>query len=217
MFRKPATGILIIEADADELPLKDDESLGFIGRKAVGYLSFWPVTAASFVVSMMRFGAINSLKQLLLDPLLLNYPGSVQGFLKNRLKSEPAVVVEGIVQCLQAIEDYFTNICSSADLRELRPSETQRAAFHRLFSQKMSNSFETAQAGMPLLSLLKPSIVLHGRGSIQHVAHHDGSSHRADMMFKTLGAEMELPRMVHIDEMGLQWQRLSFRAERKAK
>jgi hypothetical protein len=207
----------IIEADANELPLKDDGSLTFTARKAVGYLFIWPLTAASFVVSLMRLGAIDSLKQLLLDPLLLNYPGSVQEFLQNRSKSEPKAVSEGIVECLQAMEDYLTRIRSGADLRELRPSEAQRAAFHRSFSQRMSKSFETAQAEMPLLSLVRRSIVLHGRGSVQHVAHQDGSSHRADMMFKTLGAEMEFPRMGRIDEMGMQLRLRRLQAERKAK
>jgi len=207
----------IIEADADELPLKDDGSLSFTARKAVGYLFFWPVTAASFVVSLMRLGAVDSLKQLLLDPLLLNYTGSVQEFLQKRVESEPKTVSEGIVECLRAMEDYFSKIRSGTDLRELRPSESQRATFHRSFSQKMSNSFETAQAEMPLLSLMRRSIVLHGRGSVQHVAHQDGSSHRADMMFKTLGAEMEFPRMGRIDEMGMQLRLRRLQAERKAK
>ena len=207
----------IIEADADELPLKDDESLAFIGRKAMGYFFWGPAMAASFVVSLMRLGAINSLKKLLLDPLLLNYPGSVQKFLQDRSKSESTAVREGINECLQAIEDYFTNIPSGADLRELRPSETQRAAFHRSFSQRMSNSFAAAQAEMPFLSLVKRSVVLYGRGSVHQVVHQDGTLHRSDLMFKTLGAEMEFPRMGQIDEIGMQWQLRSFRAERKAK
>jgi len=70
---------------------------------------------------------------------------------------------------------------------------------------------------MPLLSLVRRSIVLHGRGSVQHVAHQDGSLHRADMMFKTLGAEMEFPRMGRIDEMGMQLRLRRLQAERKAK
>jgi hypothetical protein len=165
----------------------------------------------------MRFGAVDSLKQLLLDPLLLNYTGSVQEFLEERAKSERKAVSEAISECLHVIEDYLAKIRSSVNLRELRPSETQRAAFHQSFSQKMSNSFAAAQAEMPLLSLVKRSLVLHGRGSVQRVAHQDGSSHRADMMFKTLGAEMVFPRMGHIDEIGLQWQLRILRAERKAR
>jgi hypothetical protein len=208
---------LILEADADEVSMKDDNNLAFIARKAVGYLLFWPVTATSFVVSLMRLGAVNSLKQLLLDPLLLNYTGSVQKFLQERSKSESKAVGEGIDECLQAIEDYLAKIRSSANLRELRPSETQRAAFHQWLSQKMSTSFAAAQAEMPLLSLVKRSVILHGRGSVQHVHHQDGSSHRADMMFKTYGTEMEFPRMGHIDEMGLHQQLRIFRVERKAK
>jgi hypothetical protein len=208
---------LIVEADADELPGKDDDCLTFTARKAVGHLFYWPVTAASFVISLMRLGAIKSLKQLILDPLLLNHPASVQEFLQTRSKSEPAAVSAAIDECLKAIDDYFTKISTSLNLRELRPSETQRAAFHQSFSQKMSSSFEAAQAEMPLLSLIKRSVVLHGRGSVHRIVHQDGSLHRADLMFKTLGAEMEFPRMGRIDEIGMQLQLRSFRAARKAK
>ena len=208
---------VIVEADADELPGKDNDCLVFTARKAVGHLFYWPVTAASFVISLMRLGAIESLKQLILDPLLLNHPGSVQEFLQTQSKSEPAAVSEAINECLKAIEDYFAKISSSLTLRELRPSETQRSAFHQSFSQKMSSSFEAAQAEMPLLSLMKRSVVLHGRGSVHRIVHQDGSSHRADLMFKTLGAEMEFPRMGRIDEIGMQLQLRSLRAARKAK
>ncbi len=206
-----------MEVNADELPGKDDDCLVFTARKAVGYLFYWPVTAASFVISLMRLGAIESLKQLILDPLLLNYPGSVQEFLRTRSKSEPAAVSEAIDECLKAIDDYFTKIRPSLSLRELQPSERQRAAFHQSFSQKMSSSFETAEAEMPLLSLIKRSVVIHGRGSVHRIVHQDGSSHRADLMFKTLGAEMEFPRMGRIDEIGMQLQLRSFRAARKTK
>jgi hypothetical protein len=208
---------LIVEADADELPGKDDDCLTFTARKAVGHLFYWPVTAASFVISLMRLGAIESLKQLILDPLLLNHPGSVQEFLQTRSKSEPAAVRAAIDECLKGIDDYFTKIRTSLNLRELRPSETQRAAFHQSFSQKMSSSFEAAQAEMPLLSLMKRSVVLHGRGSVHRIVHQDGSLHRADLMFKTLGAEMEFPRMGRIDEVGMQLQLRSFRAARRPK
>jgi hypothetical protein len=208
---------LIVEADADELPGKDEDCLTFTARKAVGYLFYWPVTAASFVISLMRLGAIESLKQLVLDPLLLNHPGSVKEFLQTRSKSEPAAVSAAIDECLKAIDDYFTKIRTSLNLRELRPSETQRAAFHQSFSQKMASSFEAAQAEMPLLSLMKRSVVLHGRGSVHRIVRQDGSLHRADLMFKTLGAEMEFPRMGRIDEIGMQLELRSLRAARKAK
>ena len=112
LVQEARRGDLIVEADPDEVPMKDNNSLAFIARKAVGYLFFWPVTATSFLVSLMRLGAVDSLKQLLLDPLLLNYTGSVQNFLQEQSKSEPTEVSRGIDECLQAIEDYLAKIRS---------------------------------------------------------------------------------------------------------
>jgi hypothetical protein len=70
---------------------------------------------------------------------------------------------------------------------------------------------------MPFLSMVKRSVVLYGRGSVQRVARPDGSTYRADMMFKTQGAEITFPRMMHIDELGLHFLLRVLRAEKRVK
>lgn len=120
-----------------------------------------------------------------------------------------------IDESMSSIEAYLTELRSTGELRELYPSEAQRTAYHRFLTQSISTSFEAAQAQMPLLSLIRRSVVLHGRGSIQYAAQGDGTSHRSDMMFKTLGTEVEFPRMERFDEIGLNLQLRFFRAEQR--
>ena len=206
-----------IDADTAQLDFQDERNIVFIARKATGYLFFSPVAAASFLISLMRGGVVEPIKQLLLDPLLLNYAGSVHEFLHVRTGSETGEVLEALRDCLERIDAYLAALGTASGIKELRMSEEQRAIFKRSLSQKISKSFEEAQAELPLLSLLKRSVVLYGRGSVQHVARQDGSIHRADMMFKTHGTEFTFPRMMHIDELGLHFLLRVLRAEKRVK
>jgi hypothetical protein len=206
-----------IDADAAQLDFQDEAGIVFVARKAAGYLFFSPVSAASFLISLMRGGAVEPIKQLLLDPFLLNYTGSVRELLQQRTESETDAVLEALRDCLQRIDAYLAALGTASGIKELRVSEEQQAIFNRSLSQKMSKSFEKARAELPLLSLVKRSVVLYGRGSVQHVARQDGSIHRADMMFKTRGSEFAFPRMMHIDELGLHFLLRVLRAEKRVK
>lgn len=206
-----------IDADVAQLDFQDEASIVFIARKAAGYLFFSPIAAASFLISLMRGGVVEPIKQLLLDPLLLNYTGSVRELLQQRTESETGEVLEALRDCLQRIDTYLAALGTASGIKELRMSEEQQAIFNRSLSQKMSKSFEKARAELPLLSLVKRSVVLYGRGSVQHVARQDGSIHRTDMMFKTRGSEFTFPRMVHIDELGLHFLLRVLRAEKRVK
>jgi hypothetical protein len=206
-----------IDADATQLDFQDEVSIVFIARKAAGYLFFSPVAAASFLISLMRGGVVEPIKQLLLDPLLLNYTGSVRELLQRRIGSETGEVLEALRECLERIDAYLTAVGTASGIKELRMSEGQQAIYNRSLSQKISKSFEEARAELPLLSLLKRSVVLYGRGSVQHVARQDGSIHRADMMFKTHGTEFTFPRMMHIDELGLHFLVRVLRAQKRVK
>lgn len=208
---------LSVDADTAQIDLQNEEEVTFMARKAAGFLFHSPVAAASFLISLMRGGVIEPIKQLLLDPLLLNYTSSVRELLLQRCKTEPEDVVAALRDGLQMIEVYLDALGKASDLKELRISEEEKAIFNRSLSQKMSKSFEVARSKMPLLSMVKRSVVLYGRGSVQHVARPDGSNYRADMMFKTQGTEITFPRMMHIDELGLHFLLRILRAEKRAK
>lgn len=208
---------LSVDVDTAQINFQDEENIIFIAKKAAGFLFFSPVAAASFLISLMRGGTIEPVKQLLLDPLLLNYTSSVRELLLQRIKSESTEVAAALRDCLQMIEAYLDALGKASGLKELRMSEEEKAIFNRSLSQKMSKSFDVARSEMPFLSMVKRSVVLYGRGSVQRVARPDGSTYRADMMFKTQGAEITFPRMMHIDELGLHFLLRVLRAEKRVK
>lgn len=212
-----AKGDLSIDADAAQLDFQDEANTVFIARKAVGYLFFSPVAATSFLISLMRGGSVEPIKQLVLDPLLLNYTGSVRDLLQQRTASETGEVLGALRECLEKVDTYLAALGTASGIKELRMSEEQQSTFNRSLRQKMSKSFEEARAKSPFLSLMKRSVVLYGRGAVQRVTRQDGSIGRADMMFKTLGTEFTFPRMMHIDELGLNFLLRVLRAEKRVK
>lgn len=56
LIQDASHGNITLEADPTEIVESDTEGLIFVAHKAIGYLFFWPVATASFVVSLMRIG-----------------------------------------------------------------------------------------------------------------------------------------------------------------
>ncbi len=209
---------LILEIDAEELSQRDLVHMMFVARKAVGYLFFQPVSAAGILISLMRHAAddetLKELGSLLVNPLLLNFTGSVDTYVGQRSAIECGKVKETIDRALQAIDEYLQALRSVGTLPALYPSEAQREAHHRHFSRTMNEAFKAAQAQSPLLSVIPKSVLLYGRKSIDYIYDGDGQSHRMEMDLKSHGTEIEYPRMALIDPCGLDYMLRVFRIER---
>lgn len=209
---------LELEIDPAELKPGDLVHVIFAAHKAVGYLFFQPISAASVLISLMRYatddGTLNELASLLFNPLLLNFTGSVNTYVLLRSKTESGKVKETIDRALKAIDDYIDTLKSVGNLPALHPSEAQRQAHHRDFSRKMTEAFTAAQAQSPLLSAISKSVLLYGRKSVDYIYDADGQSHRMEMDLKSHGTEIEYPRMALIDPGGLDFMLRVFRFER---
>jgi hypothetical protein len=134
--------ILTLEIDPAELRPNDLVHATFAAHKAIGYLFFQAVTAASILISLMRWATddetLNELGSLLFDPLLLNYTGSVHAFAVQRSSIETGKVKETIDRALKAIDEYLDTLRSVGTLPALHPSEAHREAHHRNFSLIMT-------------------------------------------------------------------------------
>lgn len=209
---------LKLEIDPAELRPNDLVHVMFAARKAVGYLFVHPVSAASVIISLMRHAADGeTLKELgshLLNPLLLNFTGSVRAYVVQRSETESGKVKETIEHALKAVDDYLQTLRSLGTLPALHPSEAQREAHHRNFSRMMRESFKAAEAQSVFLGVITKSVLLYGRTSIDYIYDSDGQSHRMEMDLKSHGTDIEIPRMALIDPYGLDYMLRVFRVER---
>lgn len=211
-------GNLKWEIDPAELQPADPVHVNFVARKAIGYLFFHPVSAASVVISLVRTTdndeLLTVLGNLLFDPLLLNFPGSARQYVAGQAAIESGKVKGALENALKSIDDYLDAIRSVGTLPALHPSEAQREAHHRHFSRLMAETYKAVEAKSPLLSLIPKSILLYGRKSITYVYNADGQQHRVETDLKSQGAEIEIPRMESLDPYGLDYKLRVFMKER---
>jgi hypothetical protein len=213
---------LMLSVEPSELNSSKFDELLFIARKAIGYLFFEPVSAASMIVSLIEYTSddaiIQSLSELLFDPLLINYSGKVGDYLKQQLQVITAQRVrEAIEEAMQAFEDYLTDLKSVGNIPELYPSQKDREAYRRRFSQQMSEAMRSAEKRSVLLSIFPKSVLLYGRKSIDYVYDLNGEARRMEIPLKSFGTEIEFPRLENIDPFGLDYVLRIFRVEQMIK
>ncbi len=206
------------EIDPAELEPLDAAHILFVAHKALGYLFFQPVSAASVLISLMRHAlddeTLNELGALLFDPLLLNFTGSAREYVERQSGLESGKVKETMDRALKTIHDYLDVLGSVGSLPALHPGEAQREAQHRNFSRTMAESWKNAEAQSVLLNLLPKSILLYGRKSIDYVYGPGGQSQRMETDLKSHGTSIEFPRMEQIDPYGLDYMLRVFRTQR---
>ena len=107
-------GSLEIEADAVELAGAESVRFLFAARKAIGYLFLTPISAASFILSLIHQSTDNMVREkleaLLLDPLLLNFSGRVAEYLSRRAESEEGEIKAVVGRALSALERYLDGL-----------------------------------------------------------------------------------------------------------
>jgi len=210
-------GDLPLEIDAAELKLADSSHIIFTARKAIGYLFMEPISAAAFLISLMRSTAdqevLTALGVLLFDPLLLNYPGKARDYVARQLGQESGQVKATVGEAFARLDDYLEDLKSVGRLPALHPSTAHRDAYERHFSRQMEESWKAAEANSGLLSLVSKSVVLFGRTSITYVRGLDEQPRRMESPMQTHETEMELPRILRLDPLGLDFKLRVFRVE----
>jgi hypothetical protein len=207
-----------LEGDANELAGVEPVQFVFAVRKAIGYLFLKPTSATSFLLSLMRQSpdakVRKDLEGLLLNPLLLNFSGSVAKYVARRAESEVEEVKAAVDRALKNLEAYLDALRSVGDIPALHPSLEHRDAYHRHFSEVVAQSFKKAQAESVLLQLVNRSVLLYGRKAVHHVFGPEGEIKRMETQLGGHGTEFEVPRMTILDPHGLEIMLRVFRYER---
>lgn len=209
---------LRIEIDASELKPADHVHILFIARKAIGYFFMKPVTAASVVISLMRHApddeTLDALAELLFDPLLLNYPGSMRDYVEEQGGRESGKVKETIENALASIDQYLEVLHAVPELPALHAGQFQRETYRRYMSESMTKSMKAAEKKSVFFGLFARSTLLYGNKSINYIYAGDGESRRMETPLTSHGVSMEFPRMHNIDPYGLDYMLRVFRVER---
>ncbi len=208
---------MILSADISQLKIQDRTTHLFVIRKAIGWLFRYPTSAVSFIISMVEVldaDNIEIIEELLFDPLLISYSGSIKDYLKSIKK--PKVKTKKIISnLLERLEKYHDDLRCAWGIKELQPSQKQRESYFRLHNQQMSKVMQESKKDSVILPLVSEFTVLYGRRSVSYYPELDNSNNdiRQEMTFQKFEHSIEYPSLDFIDPHGLDYMLRIFRNE----
>ena len=199
--------------DQSFLPLSDHE-LMFLVQKAVGWFYLHPISAISYLLSILPHALLDTKKQigqLIYDPLLLSYMGKGKSYLEEKLDSldDSQVIVK---QLLLDLDNYRSNILDAFDIKELRAPQREVNLYWKDFNTKMSHSINKSKKGS-IMDLFTTQTILYGHDVMSHI-HMGSETKRSINTMHSFSHSSELPKLSVIDPEGLEIMLRVFRTER---
>lgn len=211
------TGI-ILKADLNQLKELTKGAHYFLSKKACGWLFLSQVSAASFISSLIDSAPedeIQPICDILFNPILISYPGSIKQYLEDISKSSSSKLKPIIMKLLSLYDSYREGLNSTRNISELLPTQAQRESHHRHQSRLMNKSFKDARKGFMSELFGKPLVLLYGHKSIHYISHGpDDQKTRQEMPLQSISHSVEFPSLEYLDPHGLDNMLLSFRLAR---
>ena len=204
-----------LRVDMTLLQGQESNSL-FLARKAIGWLFTKPVSTASFIISLIDTtseGEASEITQLLFNPLLISYPGSVKQYLIDISPELSTKSQEVITNVLGMLKRYHEGLDSARDISELWPPQFQRETYNRYFSHQMSDAHKEAEKGSVFLNLVKKSVLLYGNKSINYIYGPNEQVTRQEIPLQQISHSIEFPALENIDPHTLDYMMRVFRVE----
>lgn len=200
--------------DPSFLPLSDHK-LMFLVQKAVGWFYLHPISAISYLLSILPHASSDTKSQigkLIHDPLLLSYMGKGKNYLEEKLDSfddDSQVIVK---QLLLDLDSYRSNILDASDIKELRAPQREVDLYWKDFNTKMSQSINKSKKGS-ILEFIGTQTILYGHDVMSHI-HMGSETKRSINTMHSFSHSSELPKLSVIDPEGLDFMLWRFRTER---
>lgn len=208
---------IYLSFDKSYLTDKEQGIYLFLARKACGWFFIQPKTAMSLIESLIDDAPdeeLQDIQQLIFNPLLISYPGSIHEHLeelensKNSRHSGVAKVV------LSQFSKYQESLKTASHISELRPSEQERHTYWKHHNKLMNESMIQARSESFLSSLFfgNESVLLYGNKSI-HYIHHGDEKTRQEIPLQELSHSFEFASMHNLDPHSLDNMLWQFKAE----
>ncbi len=206
-----------VDCDLSQINYEDQFQHLYLARKTIGWFYMRPVSAASFVISMVdscRKNDVDAIEELLFHPLLISYPGSVKKYLMIKDKNGSKKVKALCKRLLKRLDSYHAGLSSTQGLKELKPSEQDRYAYTRHQQRLMNESMKAARSSS-LLSVLgvQESVLLYGNKSISYIHTSPDNKVRQEIPLHQISTSVEFPSLQILDPYNLDLQLRIFRVE----
>lgn len=204
-----------IQCDLSQLSGEYVNAHLFLTKKACGWLFIKQLSAISFIVSLIDSAPEEQLEEIsniVFDPLLISYPGSVKEYLGSLPDESSERVQNFAASALAKLDEYHDGLDQAYGVKEMKPSEAQRHTYNRHHNKIMSKIHDGAREESIFRSIFKESVLLYGDSSI-HYMYHGGEKHRQESQMQKVSTKFEFPSLEVIDPHGLSFQIREFRLE----
>lgn len=194
-----------VQVTPEDLPKSAADQL-FLCRKAIGFLFLSPMTAASWIVAVLRGGhpeATTQAADLLFEPLLVNYGGALRDWLE-RVAKEDVRGHEALQGALDRARLLHDGIVAAAEIVELEPSTYRRAQLHFMEAEEAERVQEQASSQSIFADLVTTQHLLYGDRSSFRVTDGQGRRHSQTTHLAEMSVSSELPKGLIFDPVGLE-------------
>lgn len=205
-----------LDIPPDVLPPEPADQI-FVCRKAVGHFFLAPMTAASWIVAVLRRGgtAAHDAADLLFNPLLLNYRGAFKDWLEALLE-EDAPGNDAIREALKRAQEVWDGFEAAREVVELEPSSAQRALVRFQEAEEAEQILEAAREKSIFANLFTTQTLLYGDRSSFSIMDGEGIRRPQTVNMAEMSVSSELPMGLIFDPVGTEWTLEVFRLERRA-
>jgi hypothetical protein len=190
----------------------------FIARKCVGFLWHHEVTAASILLSIVKYGnakATAEAEELLFDPLLLSYGGELRTFLDTQCLNVSKRISECAKRLCSRHDAHIAGLETAQDVVEMRPSTEHRRAVAMKDRDRSRDIQKGARKQSIFADLMTHQTLLYGRKSFHIIHGADGKKHPNISGLSEFSHSIELPRLMVIDPVGFNARLTFFRAMKR--
>lgn len=205
---------LILDPAITAAGLSDPERV-LLAHRAIGWLFVHPVTAASLLIGLLDGAgdaAKDSIAELLFDPLLINFSGSVGDWIADQSKSLSHPTQPILAELTTRLEAYIDGLRSPGRIKELRPSERERLIENHRQHESMRQAYKASEKSSILASLATRQVLLYGARSISYFKGVGGKQQRSETKMHSFTHSIESPRLDTLEPFDLDYMLRVFRA-----
>jgi hypothetical protein len=206
---------IILTADAKLISGKNAARCLFITRKTIGWLFYSPITAVSFILSIINFASdkdLDAIVELLFNPLLVNNSNKIREYIDKEISNLSPQIQTSMRKMLKRLDEYHKGL-KEAQILELRPSLAQRETYSRLFDQKINKACKDAQKNS-FISMFPQSLLLYGKTAINYHSM-GGATTRTVTPLQSHEHFIDISTLQYIDPHGLDFKLRVFRNEKR--
>lgn len=200
--------------DLAEIRKEESSPHLYLAKKSCGWFFVKPIAVISLTISLIDDcpdEQLNEIANLIFDPLLISYSGSVKNYLIKSKESSDKIN-KFCNDLLSRLTTYHDGLKSAFTLKELIPIQEHLFLYRKFHQNMMSEIFEEANKKSIFMDLVHKSVLLYGNKSINYI-YHGNESTRQEIPLNAISHSIEFPSLENLDPNGLEDKLFRFRIE----